>query len=268
MAEQPTRTTRYTVLACSLSKIHPRRVVAGSYESTAEAVACANRVIRKSISSLCQQNYQPSRTELHQLYLYHGELPLILGEPGIPFDADRALDWQIRLFTRRWQSETLAPDTPLAALLLRQILASRDGEGSPPPGYGKVWPGAGGGEVSAVDAPASASLNVSGSNATVADESAVEEMTGSVGKTGAFEAWVVGRDAAGRFLVLDPAFVGIKGADGWDFGKEPVFGDLEPWTPIKDAALERKLATEARMDWDVSPVRADTVAQAGRLDKQ
>src|SRR5437762_2015376 len=179
MAEQGTRTIRYTVRACSLSKLHPRRVIAGSYESAAATLACAHRVIRHSLELLHHANPRSSPKALYRLYLCRGDVPVIMGQPGIPFDADGAVEWEIQLMMaprRSGKSRGLFPtravDLPLPALLLRQIAASRDADGSPPPGYGKVWPGAGGGEVSAVDAPASASLNVSGSNATVADESA------------------------------------------------------------------------------------------------
>src|SRR5947208_14779121 len=144
MAEQVTRTIRYTVLACSLSKLHPRRVIAGSYESAAETLACAHRVIRHSLELLHHANPRSSPKELYRLYLCRGDVPVILGQPGIPFDADRAVEWDIQLITGRGRSgrsnsslSARAVDVPLPALLLRQIAASRDANGSLPQGYGK-----------------------------------------------------------------------------------------------------------------------------------
>jgi len=133
MAEQLPRTTRYTILACSRSRIHPRRVIAGSYESVADAVACANRVVRHSLELLHDKNPGASPDDLYRLYLLHGQLPLILGVPGIPFDHDRAVQWEIQLITRSGRSEVHAglKLSPRRGYAMSQMNATGPAESQP-----------------------------------------------------------------------------------------------------------------------------------------
>jgi len=72
----------------------------GEFDSAAEAIACANRVVRKSLEHLRRQKPKADAEELLNQYHHFGEVPLIRGEPKVPFDTRKAVEWHIRQMTR------------------------------------------------------------------------------------------------------------------------------------------------------------------------
>ena len=91
----------YTVSAYENSEIpEPRWLDAGTFDSAEDVVACAHRIIRKSLEALYQANRKPLAAGLYRAYLCYGEVPSLFGEPHIAFDAHEAVDWHIRAITR------------------------------------------------------------------------------------------------------------------------------------------------------------------------
>jgi hypothetical protein len=72
----------------------------GEFDSAAEAIACANRVVRKSLEHLRRQKPNADADELLAQYHHFGEVPVIRGEPRVPFDTRTAVAWHIRQMTR------------------------------------------------------------------------------------------------------------------------------------------------------------------------
>jgi|SRR5215472_1733256 len=71
----------------------------GEFDVASEAIACANRVIRKSLEHLRQQKPKADAQELLNQYHHFGEVPVIRGEPKVPFDTRRTVAWHIRQIT-------------------------------------------------------------------------------------------------------------------------------------------------------------------------
>jgi hypothetical protein len=92
----------YTVGSYENTEI-PRLVRDATFETEAEALACAHRVIRGSLEVLFRDNKHrdPSALGLLTLYLSRGLVPWIFGEPEASFDVCRAIDWHIRRITGR-----------------------------------------------------------------------------------------------------------------------------------------------------------------------
>lgn len=92
---------RYTVSAYDNWEIpEPFWIDEGEFDSAAEAIACAHRVISKSLESLYQANRKPDAERLRMAYLCFGEVPSIFGEPRVAFDTYKAVDWHIQAITR------------------------------------------------------------------------------------------------------------------------------------------------------------------------
>jgi hypothetical protein len=71
----------------------------GAFDSPAEAIACANRVIRESLEDLHRQHPKADAQGLRSLYASFGEAPVIVGEPRVLFTASEAARWHIRKIT-------------------------------------------------------------------------------------------------------------------------------------------------------------------------
>jgi hypothetical protein len=73
----------------------------GEFDSPAEAIACANRVIRKSLEHLRQQKPRADAKKLLDQFHHFGEVPVIRGEPKVPFDPYLTARWYARAITGR-----------------------------------------------------------------------------------------------------------------------------------------------------------------------
>jgi hypothetical protein len=92
---------RYTVSAYDNFEIpEPLWIDYGHFEDAAEAVACANGIIRKSLDGLYQANRRPDAEGLKMAYLCHGIVASVFGEPKADFDTYRAVDWHIAQIAR------------------------------------------------------------------------------------------------------------------------------------------------------------------------
>ena len=90
----------YTVKAYDNYEVpNPCWMTQGTFETAAEAVALAHRVIRESLERLYQANRKPDAAGLRMAYLCHGEVPAIFSEPEVPFDPYEAVEWHIREIT-------------------------------------------------------------------------------------------------------------------------------------------------------------------------
>lgn len=99
---QPHGPQRYAVSAYDNWDIpKPRWLDVGTFDSAADAVACAHGVIRESLESLyrAKRHRDPSAEGLRMAYLCFGEVPSIFGEPRVAFDAYNAVDWHVRAIT-------------------------------------------------------------------------------------------------------------------------------------------------------------------------
>jgi hypothetical protein len=59
----------------------------GEFDTAAEALRCAQNVVRGSLEGLYRANKRPDAEGLMMAYLCHGEVPSIFGEPKVDFHA-------------------------------------------------------------------------------------------------------------------------------------------------------------------------------------
>jgi hypothetical protein len=80
----------YTVSAYENSEIpDPRWLDQGTFETAADAIACAEGVIHRSLQQLYQQNKKPNAERLLSAFRCYGEVASIFedeGDPPVAFD--------------------------------------------------------------------------------------------------------------------------------------------------------------------------------------
>lgn len=90
----------YTVACYEDCEIpEPRWLDHGTFKTAAEAMTCADHVIRRSLEALHHQNRRATPDRLYSSYLAHGEVPGIFGKPEVAFDAYAAARQHIRALT-------------------------------------------------------------------------------------------------------------------------------------------------------------------------
>jgi hypothetical protein len=100
---QPWRFGMYTVSAYENSEIPDTRWLdQGTFATAADAIACAEGIIRKSLESLHRQNKRPGAESLRLAYACYGEVPSVFNDDGDPpalFDTYSRVRRQIEQIT-------------------------------------------------------------------------------------------------------------------------------------------------------------------------
>ena len=70
-------------------------------------MACANRIVRRSLKSLYLANHKPDAQGLYGAYLSFGDVPSVFGEPKVRYDPYVAVEWEIRKITaeKDWRND-------------------------------------------------------------------------------------------------------------------------------------------------------------------
>jgi hypothetical protein len=92
---------RYVVSAYAADEIpNPRWLDAGEFDTQAEALELAHRIVRQSLLELYHASRRPDAEGLFEAYLAFGECPAIFGSPAVRFNAFEAARWHARAIAR------------------------------------------------------------------------------------------------------------------------------------------------------------------------